>query len=100
MPIETITIDVYTAVYSASLKRDLKSGELDVVVPKIEAERWLGKYALLSSDRIEEEDNESRPAKTPRHTPSKDSSKDAGSGDGGVGVKRGRMGKRRTTGGS
>lgn len=80
MPIETIIIDVYTAVYSASLKRDLKSGELDIEVPKAEAEPWLGNYALLSSDRVEEEEDvhTSRPVKAPRHKRGKIRVKNAG----------------------
>ena len=99
MPISMVVIDVYKAVYSESLGRVLKSDELDVEVPALEAAPWLGNYASLSSERVEEEEDESRPVKAPRHTASKDSSKNAGSGDGDVGVRRGRMGKRRATSG-
>ena len=85
-PQNKIVIDVYVAVYSESLKRVLKSGELDVEVLETEAKPWLGNYALLSSERVEEEKaHESRPAKAPRRVASKNRDKQAGPSDGDVG---------------
>lgn len=93
MPIETIIIDVYTSVYSASLGRVIKTGAQDVEVPKIEAEPWLGNYALLSSERVEEdEDDTSRPAKTPRSPRKKSNNKSARGSDGDVGGRAGLVG--------
>ena len=84
---DPILIDIYTAVYSETLKRGLKSGEQDVRVPALEAEPWLGNYALLSSERVEEEEEPvaSRPAKAPRRSASPKRNKNARSGDGDVG---------------
>lgn len=76
-----IKIDVYTAVYSESLGRGLKSGEQDVEVPESEAKPWLGNYALLSSER---EEDESRPTKTPRRNPAKKRNKHTRTSDGDV----------------
>ena len=93
MPIETVIIDIYTSVHSASLKRVLVSGEQDVEVPKAEAEPWLGNYALLSSERVEEdEDDTSRPAKAPRSPGKKGNNKSARSSDGDVGGGTGPVG--------
>ena len=82
-----IKIDVYIAVYSESLGRVLVSGEEDVEVPRLEAEPWLGNYALLSSERVEEEEDvhTSRPAKAPRRAASKKHDKHARPSDGDVG---------------
>ena len=96
MPIETIIIDVHDSVFSASIGHVLTSGSLDVKVPKIEAERWLGKYVTLSSER--EEEDESRPAKAPRHPRAAGDSKDAGDSDGDVGSGTSSAGKRRAPG--
>lgn len=87
MPIETITIDVYTSVYSASLGHVLVTGTQDVEVPKAEAERWLGTYALLSSERVVEDkdDDTSRPVKAPRGPRKKGNDKHEGAGDRKVG---------------
>ena len=93
MPIETVIIDVYTSVHSASLRRVIVTGEQDVEVPKIEAEPWLGKYVLLSSERVEEDENDaSRPAKTPRNPRKKVNDKYARGSDGDMGARAGSVG--------
>lgn len=55
MPIPTIIIDVYSSVWSVSLNRCLLAGEINIEISESEAGRWVGKYALLSSERIEQE---------------------------------------------
>ena len=96
MPIETIIIDVHDSVYSASLGHVLTSGSLDVELPKIEAGRWVGKYVTLSSER--EEEDESRPTKTPRNARAAGDRKDAGDSDGDVGGGTSPVGKRGASG--
>lgn len=83
---DPILVDIYTAVYSETLKRGLKSGEQDVRVPALEAEPWLGNYALLSSERVEEEDDDTGgQAKAPRRSTSPKRDKNAGDSDGDMG---------------
>lgn len=101
MTVEMVLVDIYTAVYSESLGRVLKSGEMDIEVPAKEAEPWLRphdyQYALLSSERevedtqaeaeedTEEPEHESGPVKETSASPSETDDEHAGTDDGDVG---------------